>query len=568
MFSNERLEKRLTKSFWTISAVSALAAVVGLIALIVMANRYSYALVNFGFAQGDIGKALFAFADVRSSLRAAIGYTDEEAIESVLKQHDENKEAFETYFADVEKTIVSEDGRKTYDEIEAELSDYWALDSQIISMGATPDPTLSKQAQDIALSELAGAYNDIYLKLESLLEVKVSEGNDLSNTLKVLTLILAVAIVAVIIIAMITSTKIGKIIARGIAAPMKELGDRFRTFSDGDLSSPFPTVSTKDEVAELVTEATRMSDNLKEMIKDIGVVLGKMSAGDYTVKSSIRSRYTGEYSGLLEAMRELKRQMSKTLQAIGEASSQVSAGASNLAESSQSLAEGATDQAGAVEELQATITNIAETMERSVTNSEDSYQQARRYADEADNSREGMDRVVAAMKRISETSTKIGNIISEIESIASQTNLLSLNASIEAARAGEAGKGFAVVADQIRQLAEQSAKAAVDTRELIEGSLQEIADGNHAVESASGSIEVVVDGIKQIADVSKNLSVMISDQKETIYQAEQGVTQISEVVQNNSAAAQESSATSEELSAQATTLDELISQFSFDKIQQ
>ena len=136
-----------------------------------------------------------------------------------------------------------------------------------------------------------------------------------------------------------------------------------------------------------------------------------------------------------------------------------------------------------------------------------------------------------------------------------------MNASIEAARAGEAGRGFAVVADQIRQLAEQSAKAAVDTRELIEGSLQEIEGGNRAVESASTSIGIVVDGIKQIAEVSKKLSIMIGDQNETMRQAEQGVSQISEVVQNNSATAEETSATSEELAAQADTLDEIVGQF-------
>ncbi len=156
---------------------------------------------------------------------------------------------------------------------------------------------------------------------------------------------------------------------------------------------------------------------------------------------------------------------------------------------------------------------------------------------------------------------EIRQAIGMINSIASKTNLLSLNASIEAARAGEAGRGFAVVADQIRQLAEQSAKAAVDTRELIEGSLREIEGGNRAVESASGSIEIVVDGIKQIAEVSKKLSIMIGDQNETMRQAEQGVSQISEVVQNNSATAEETSATSQELSAQAVTLDELVGQF-------
>lgn len=165
------------------------------------------------------------------------------------------------------------------------------------------------------------------------------------------------------------------------------------------------------------------------------------------------------------------------------------------------------------------------------------------------------------MQRISESSMKIENIISELEDIASQTNLLSLNASIEAARAGEAGKGFAVVADQIRKLAEQSAASAVSTRELIEGSIHDVEDGNKAVALVSETLDEVIKGINAIADTSKSLSENSQSQATAMEQAEQGVNQISEVVQSNSAMAQETSATSEELSAQAETLDNLVKQF-------
>ena len=165
------------------------------------------------------------------------------------------------------------------------------------------------------------------------------------------------------------------------------------------------------------------------------------------------------------------------------------------------------------------------------------------------------------MQRISESSMKIENIISELEDIASQTNLLSLNASIEAARAGEAGKGFAVVADQIRKLAEQSAASAVSTRELIEGSIHDVEEGNKAVALVSETLDEVIKGINAIADTSKSLSENSQSQATAMEQAEQGVNQISEVVQSNSAMAQETSATSEELSAQAETLDNLVRQF-------
>ena len=561
MFKDEKIEKKLTKSFLMVSLITAVSAVIGLIALVVVANRYSYALKNFGFAQGDIGKAMFEFADVRSSLRATIGYDDADAIQNVLKQHEEAKANFEVNFAKVEDTIVSKSGRETYDKITKELENYWTLDAKIIDLGATTDRNLCKQAQDIAINELAPIYEVIYADLDSLMEVKVTEGEKLSRMLMVLSIVLILAIILVIVVSVLISQRIGKRIADGIAGPLKELGSRFKLFASGDLSSPFPQAASQDEVADMITDATEMANMLNLIIRDIGEVLSEMEHGNYAVESKEKEKYGNDFQQVVVSMRGLRDQMTKTLRSIGEASDQVSSGSMNLADAAQSLAEGATEQAGAVEELQATIIDITETMEQSAQSAEESYNQAQNYADEADRSREEMHTMVIAMEKISDSSAKIGNIISEIESIASQTNLLSLNASIEAARAGEAGRGFSVVAEEIRQLAEQSAKAAVDTRELIESSMKEIAEGSRAIERASGSIDNVVGGIKKIAESSKNLSVMVISQAETMRQAEQGISQISEVVQNNSATAEESSATSQELSAQAATLDALVGQF-------
>ena len=565
MNEHKSIDKKLTKSFFKVASITASVAILGLIALAIISNRYSYALKNYGFAQGDIGKAMFEFADVRSSLRAAIGYDEPDVIAAVVKQHDNHKAAFLTNFAKVEDTIVSQEGRKTYNEIRAELEEYWKLDTEIMNLGATTDRELCKQAQDIAINELADIYDTIYSNLEALLNVKVNEGNSLSAKLTIAEIILFFTIIIVIVSAMVLSTKIGKQMAKGIASPLGKLGQRLKTFSTGDLTSPFPMIETGDEVEHMEKDATEMANNLNIIIHDISEVLGEMASGNYTVKSKYSAKYTGDFQKLYESMRGLRDQMVDTLTSIGEVSSQVTSGSGDLAEASQVLAEGATEQTNAVMELQATISDITTTMQKSVQSADESYIKAQHYAEKADNSREEMNSMMAAMERINAASNRIGDIISEIESIASQTNLLSLNASIEAARAGESGRGFAVVADQIRVLANQSAKAAVDTRELIEGSIREVTEGNRAAENAASAIGSVVDGIKQIADFSKNLKTMVEDQTDAMRQAEQGINQISEVVQSNAATAQEASATSQELSAQATILNGLIGQFSLRK---
>ena len=203
MNKKEKIEKKLTVSFFKVSAITAAAAILGIIALVFISARYSYALHNFGFAQGDIGTAMFEFADIRSSLRAAIGYDNQDAITTVTKQHEELIASFKESFAKIEDTIVSDDGRTTYDAIEEELNTYWELDTKIMDIGATTDRAKCVEAQELALSELAGIYNSIYQKLESLMDVKVNEGNSLATTLTVIEWILVALILVVITSSMI-----------------------------------------------------------------------------------------------------------------------------------------------------------------------------------------------------------------------------------------------------------------------------------------------------------------------------------------------------------------------------
>lgn len=540
--------------------LAAVSAVV-LITMIVMSRLYASAIADYGFAQGDVGKAMAQFADTRSAMRGIIGYDDMDVVNTLLQNHKTYKDNFTRDFENLEAYMITDENMKVYNDIKDRLDDYWKLEDEIITQGATIDITQSRAAQDRAVNELMPVYDEIYDQLTQIMDIKVDEGQTVSNVLAIVIIILTVIIVIIIGIAIAFAISLGKGIANSIAVPLDQIMQRLDIFAKGDLSSPFPTVDTQDELADMVTVTTNMAASLQFIIHDVAQVLHQMASANFAVVSKDRSKYVGEFEGILTAMKLLKKQMAETLRSVGEASNQVSAGANNLSVASQSLAEGAADQAGAIEEMQATITTISDDIRVTAKNAEESYTQARTYADEAERSRREMKAMMGAMSRINKASQQVGNIISEIEAIASQTNLLSLNASIEAARAGEGGRGFAVVADQIRQLAEQSAKSASETRSLIETSLSSIADGNKTVDVVNVSIDKVVEGIELIAGSSRTISETANNQAEAMKQAEQGVNQISEVVQSNSATAQETSATSKELSAQSTTLDSLISGF-------
>ena len=557
-----QIGKRLTTAFRITTMITSIAAIAAVIVLFLISNRYTYALRYFGFPQGDIGRAMILFTDSRSDLRAIIGYDTQSEIDDLISQYDEDKEGFISSWEAVKDTLTTAAAKSTYQSINDKLPDYWSLSEEIIALGKnSSDESSRNQAQSKAMNELAPAYEELENLMYDILNTKTNSGDSLDTNLNIATYILIAVAILILIVSFIISTRLGRFIATGIAQPVTALEHRLVTLEQGDLTTAFPEIASDDEVSRMAKVAANMSNSLKLIIEDIDYCLAEMANGNYTVTSKYPDKYVGEYAGIIAAFRQMNHQMNDTLRQINDASNQVSAGSNNLAQAAQSLAEGATDQSASVQELQATIANIAEGVAKTSENTVASYQQASKYADEADHSHSEMESMMNAMHRISEASQNIGNIISEIEDIASQTNLLSLNASIEAARAGEAGRGFAVVADQIRKLAEQSTQSAVDTRKLIEGSLAEVDAGNKAAQRASKSIESIISGIKSIAQSSQKLSEISKEQSSSMLQVEQGINQISEVVQSNSATAEETSATSQELSAQATTLNDLVSQF-------
>lgn len=180
------------------------------------------------------------------------------------------------------------------------------------------------------------------------------------------------------------------------------------------------------------------------------------------------------------------------------------------------------------------------------------------YSDEADTK---MEQLMTATRNIDQSSAQIVSIIKTIEDIAFQTNVLALNASVEAARAGDSGKGFSVVAEEVRSLAAKSAEAAQNTSNLINRSIQDVQTGTESTDLAVSAMQVISDCIQSIKTLMDDIDAASVQQSKMIVLVENGIKEISAVVQSNSASAEKSAAVSKELSDQARTLNNLISRF-------
>ncbi len=366
--------------------------------------------------------------------------------------------------------------------------------------------------------------------------------------------------VAAVIVGSMISTGIRVLIIQplqGIRMALKEL-------QNGNLDANL-SYQSMDEFGELSNDIREFMSRLEEIIKDENEILAKMGAGNFNVTSKIEEKYQGDFKLILDSMSEIKNQLGSTLSNIQEASVQVNAASEQMALSAQTLAEGSSEQSDSVAGILSMVHDMEEKAASGAEHAEDANDYASDVKHQAIRGNEQMDRMIAEMQIISDTSKEIETIIDSIEEIATQTNLVSLNASIEAARAGETGRGFAIVAEEIGKLATQSADAAANTRDLIQKSISQIERGNEIAKETAEAFAAVNEGIVKVAEMNSLVKEDCEQQAAAVSEINHSVEVISGVIESNSAAAQETSATSQELAAHATTLRSMLGRFRFSK---
>lgn len=363
------------------------------------------------------------------------------------------------------------------------------------------------------------------------------------------------SVVALIIIVVIIAALLKKMLK-----PIDYVVNAAESIAGGNLDIDL-RADSNDEIGRLAMAFQTTAQAMKVIIEDVSYLLEEMAAGNFNIKSRTKSSYVGSFGPLWGSLKSINSGLSNTMRQINQAADQVSGGADQMAQSAQVLSESSTEQAGSVEELVAMFDEITEQIEATAKNSVMASNTTKQAGIEIGNGQKKMIKMTEAMDDIKEKSAQISNIIKAIEAIASQTNLLSLNAAIEAARAGEAGKGFAVVADEIRQLADQSAEASRNIVALIAASIQSVDKGSQIADETLEALDKVVASASQVATIIDEITEAAQGEAESVRQVKLGVDQLSATIQTNSATSEETAAASEELTSQAQVMKEMVSRF-------
>ncbi|GHU50930.1 hypothetical protein AGMMS49975_02970 [Clostridia bacterium] len=343
-----------------------------------------------------------------------------------------------------------------------------------------------------------------------------------------------------------------------VASPINESTNVLKQVSEGDFSKKVGG----DYKGDFLVIKTAINDtvvNISSYIEEISKVLAALSENN--LNQSITREYVGDFSEIKKAINTIVDKFNGVILDIKTAARQVAEGSDMVAQASMVLAEGSNKQSGELDELSADALTISESASTNAKNAEAAENLSSNATKNAAVGKEDMNKMLASMEGIKESSHSISKVISVIENIAFQTNLLALNAAVEASRAGEHGKGFAVVAEEVRNLAIKSQQSAKETADLVEESVRRVGEGTEIAGITAEALLTIIDDITKISEIITNISRESGTQSNSIKRVTDLISGISEVVRQTSAASEESAATAEELAEQSEILKGLVGIF-------
>ena len=555
---NLRISRKLTFGFMFVTILGIIIGGVGVYSMTSMTKNqtatYNQCTVGIIVAENMLN----SLTSTRMSIRDLYitNNVPADKTKSVNKINDGLK-AIDGYMADCVETIKTQEDQANYDAAVKTLAAFKDATSTVLE-AAKKDLSAGALLQLIMDGNDAAALASEAFEKISAYKVQLAAERLKSDTeaSQAVTYILGGVTVVSVLLALVLSRMISNLLAPQVqkfAAFAKML-----TIGDIDVSKIMTEkdkkwVLRKDEIGTLADSYLKVIDSTKLMAGQTQAI----ADGDLTTVVTVRSEF--DVQG--KALEELVNKFQALTQSIVTASEQVAAGASLVSNSSMSLSQGATTQASSVQQLSASVQEIAAKTATNATNAQMANNLTKEVKRDGETGNEQMKEMLGAMDEINQSSSNIGKIIKVIDDIAFQTNILALNAAVEAARAGQYGKGFAVVAEEVRNLAAKSANAAKETTNLIEGSVRTVEKGMRIANSTAGALHEIVNKVSSAADLIGAIALSSEEQAAAIEQINQGITEVSQIVQNTAATSEESAATSEELSSQALTLKEQTSYF-------
>ncbi|CAI3641415.1 methyl-accepting chemotaxis protein [Clostridium neonatale] len=553
--NNLTITKKIYISFRYVWILGIIVSLLGVIFLIKTNHDYKYAVKNYGYSQGTIGKLGMEFNEQRALLSNMALSNDKITLAEINKSLNRNIQDVSKLLEELGKTIVGNKEKEIYSQITNNSLEYRKIREKAMNL------FLDEKNEEglLLLTEQGNQISDVISEeINSLLEENINQSEIIINNLKRLEIISIIISLSSILVFIIISSRLSQKVSTSISKPLESIKDAANDLSCGKLNIELDYKS-KDEIGYLFESFKVMIYNFKNYIGEIDEVLGNISNGNLNTFTS--DNYSGDFIALKKSLDNIILSLNNTFHEIRMSAIEVENGSEQVAKNAQYLSQGATDQASVIEELTALAGEINEKARNNLLNAKSTDEIVKRLVDEMETGHKGMNNMLEAMMNIEKSSSNIKNIINTIYEIAEQINLLSLNAAIEAARAGEAGKGFAVVAEEIKKLAGESSEAVKNTESLIKESIASVNNGKNITNSTANSLKIVLEKTKEATDLVSKITMASEEQSMSIEQIKEGIESIVGVVQSNSEIAEESASASEELAIQSENLNNILKKF-------